>query len=522
MKFYSLLFLLCLIVRITAAPAPLLPERVAVIYNSSIPESLELAKAYQQARGIPSGHLIGLELPDREEITRAEYEEKIRLPLRREFEARSWWKIGRGDDTTTIATECKIQVLVCMRGVPLKVARVAPAVDPNAKPEAAPNPMLIANEASVDSELATLSWNGQTLNGPLKNTYFQATKGFSESNMPYLLLVGRIDGPSFAICQRMITDAIAVEKTGLWGRAYMDLAQFYPEGEAWIRSCASQCSDVGMPVVVNPWKEVFPKNYPMTDTAVYYGWYEGNVCGPFVKPGFQLRRGAVAVHLHSFSASTVRSDKMNWCGPLLASGAAVTLGNVYEPYLGLTHHFDELQKRLLEGYTWIEAAYASIPVVSWQGVVLGDPLYRPYVNLDGSGEKEESSRSYRALRVAKILHAEQDSKFLSEIERIGREKNNPIFLEALGLIHLQRRQEAQALRFILEAKPLYTNAADRLRCDLHVIGCDRDAGRVPMAVKNLRTAEITYAELPEIEAVRSWLAILDPPPPPQVQPGPKK
>jgi uncharacterized protein (TIGR03790 family) len=383
------------------------------------------------------------------------------------------------------------------------------------------NPASIANEAAVDSELAVLSWDGQSVNGPLPNAYFQSKTGFAEASLPFLMLVGRIDGPSFAICQRMIADAVAVEKSGLWGRAYCDLAQFYPQGETWIRSCALQCADAGMPVVLHPWKEVFPKHYPMTDAAVYFGWYEWNVCGPFVKPGFQLRRGAVAIHLHSFSASTIRSETANWCGPLLARGAAVTLGNVYEPYLATSHHFDELQKRLLEGYTWIEAAYAAMPVLSWQGVALGDPLYRPFMHLDGSGEKLPADRSYRALRVAKLLHDGQDSKMLAEIERIGREKGNAVMLEALGLVHLQRKQEALALRFIQEAKPLYQDAADRLRCDMHVIGMDRDAGRIGLAVKNLRDAEILYADLPEVQAVRSWRAILDPPSPPPVQP-PKK
>lgn len=520
-RFARYLLLLTFIKTIVAAPAPMSPESVVILYNSNLPESLELAKAYQAAREIPASRLIGLDLPDREEITRAEYDEKIRQPLRREFGDRNWWKMGRGDEKTTIAVENKIQVIVCMRGVPLKIARMVEAVktEPTQTPA---NPMLIANEASVDSELATLSWEGQALNGPLQNAYFKASKGFSEANMPFLFLVGRIDGPTLAICKRMISDAIATEKTGLWGRAYIDLAQFHPEGDAWIRACALECANVGMPVVVNPWKEVFPKHYPMTDAAVYYGWYEWNVCGPFVKPGFQMRRGAIAVHLHSFSAATVRSDKANWCGPLLARGAAVTLGNVYEPYLGLTHHLDELQKRLLEGYTWIEAASAAMPVVSWQGVVLGDPLYRPFAHLDGSGEKEESARSYRALRVAKMLYADQDSKYLAEIERTGRAKSNSVLLETLGLIHLLRKQEAQALHFILEAKPLYADAADRLRCDLHVIGMDRDAGRTAMALKNLRDAAMVYAESPEVEAVRSWTAILDPPPPPQVQPGPKK
>jgi len=518
MKTTLLVCFLGLCTLLAAAPAPIAPERVAILYNSSVPESLELAKTYQKARGIPAANMIGLAMPDREEISRAEYEQTIRTPLRAEYTKRAWWTLGRADANTTVAVESNIQVLVCMRGVPLKVARVAEEKKPTAATPAAPaNPIQVANEAAVDSELAVLSWDGHPTLGPLQNAYFEAKQGISEVKLPFVQLVGRIDGPSFAICQRLIADALAAEKSGLWGRAYIDLAQFYPEGETWIRSSGFQCADAGMPVVMHPWKEVFPKHYPMTDAAVYYGWYEGNACGPFVKPGFQLRRGAVAVHLHSFSAATIRSDTANWCGPLLARGAAVTLGNVYEPYLGMTHRFDIVQQRLLEGFTWIEAAYASIPVLSWQGVVLGDPLYRPFLHLDGTGEKRPEDRSYRALRVAKKLHAEQDSKMLAEIERIGRDKKNPIMLEALGLIHLQRRQEAQALRFIQEAKPLYQDAADRLRCDLHVIGMDRDGGRIGLAVKNLRDAELLYAELPEVEAVRSLRAILDPPAPPPVQ-----
>jgi len=52
----------------------------------------------------------------------------------------------------------------------------------------------------------------------------------------------------------------------------------------------------------------------------------------------------------------------------------VTLGNVYEPYLQMTHHFDIFQTRLLAGHTVVEAAYMALPVLSWQNVVLGDPL----------------------------------------------------------------------------------------------------------------------------------------------------
>lgn len=59
----------------------------------------------------------------------------------------------------------------------------------------------------------------------------------------------------------------------------------------------------------------------------------------------------------------------------------MTVGNVYEPFLGASHRFDVFVDRLLDGYTVAEASWMSMSVVSWQGVVFGDPLYRPYARM---------------------------------------------------------------------------------------------------------------------------------------------
>jgi hypothetical protein len=123
------------------------------------------------------------------------------------------------------------------------------------------------------------------------------------------------------------------------------------------------------------------------------------------------------------------------------------------------------------------------------------------------------------LRVARLLNADDDAKYLAEIERVGREKKNPTFLESLGLIYLMRKQEAKANSYFSQAKLFFTEPSDRLRIDLYVIGIDRDAGRREMAVTGLRAAETLYSAIPEVEAVRSLIAIMDPPPPPPVQPG---
>lgn len=506
---------------------------VAILYNSSDTESKDLAEAYAKARSIPINHLVGLPLPDTEEITRQQYNNTLAEPLRAEFDKRQWWNRGKSADGIIVASSNKIRVLVSMKGVPLKIARevanAAPAKsgsaapDQNAATPAVENPLLLANEAAVDSELALFSVEPLPLNGPSNNPYYKSDKPFADSNFPFMMLVGRIDAANYQTCHRMIRDAQQAEQTGLWGRAYIDIANKYPEGDMWLRMAGAKTEAVGFPVMYNLADEVFTKYFPFTDTAIYYGWYEPHVNGPFINPDFHFRTGAIAVHLHSFSADTLRHERLNWCAPLLAKGAAATVGNVYEPYLTMTHHLDILQERLLAGGTLIESAYAAIPVLSWQNVVIGDPLYRPFRRLDGSGEKKEEDRWYRALRVMRLLYENQDSKRQAEMEKVGRSKQNPLMLEALGLEYANRKLPAQAALHFRDAKLLYRNAMDRLRVDLCLIDLDRNAQQIDLAIKGLRDAQAVYSNLPEAESVRSLLSILDPPaPPPARLPDPPK
>ena len=182
----------------SAGPAPIMPSRVVVLYNSAVPESVALAKSYQQARSIPTVNLIGLEMPDREEITRQEYDDLIRKPLRDEFEKRVWWRLAPAEGNVEVAVENRMQVMVCMRGVPLKIARVVAAEAAEKKPAAAgekpqvEQPLAVANVASLDRELSILSWSGHPLNGPLKNAFFESKQGIEEVSLPYLMLVGRV------------------------------------------------------------------------------------------------------------------------------------------------------------------------------------------------------------------------------------------------------------------------------------------------------------------------------------------
>lgn len=505
------LFLLATASAFAAAPDP---ASVAILYNRSVPESVKLAETYRAARNIPAGNLVGLDLPQADDISRDDYDSRILKPLRQEFDRRAWWKLGKNQEGLTLPVENRIRFIAIIRGVPLRIRNSA------AKPPGTDlsKPFEGHNEASVDSELAAFGIHGLPLDGPVNNAYFKSEASISEANMPFLVMVSRLDADSWQTCERMIRDAVETEKTGLWGRAYVDIANKIPQGDEWLEGVVKQNLATGIPTVTDRFNDTLPTNYPMTDASLYYGWYEWNVNGPFLNPGFQFKRGAVAMHLHSFSAEQIRDPNRNWSAALLGRGAACTIGNVYEPYLGVTHYFDILHKRLLDGATFAEAAWAAMPAVSWQGVVFGDPLYRPFLHLDGSGDKSADDNDFRALRLAMMEWGGQPQEMQKQLESAVERTRSGILAEAIGLRFREAKRDAEAVLWFRKAKNLYSSDADKFRQDFSVIAVDRAAGRKDAAITGLQEARTRYGTMPETAAITAWMSILAPPPPPPADP----
>ncbi len=62
----------------------------------------------------------------------------------------------------------------------------------------------------------------------------------------------------------------------------------------------------------------------------------------------------------------------------LAAGATFAIGNVWEPFsLSVPDNEQLVNTFLLGNMTWVEAAYAALPALSWQQIVVGDPLATP-------------------------------------------------------------------------------------------------------------------------------------------------
>src|SRR4051794_29596061 len=196
-----------------------LADSTAVIYNRAAPDSLDLARFYAQQRGIARDHVVALNCSNAEEIDRAEYDETIAQPLRDVFRQRGWWTMHDRADGTKTVDATAIRFLAVMKGMPLKIRPVAVQY-PGDQPGG--GPINDKNEASVDSELSILGLYARQISGGIPNPYFKTFKPIRDSGNPALLLACRLDGPSAAVVKRMISDSIATEKNGLWGRAYID------------------------------------------------------------------------------------------------------------------------------------------------------------------------------------------------------------------------------------------------------------------------------------------------------------
>jgi uncharacterized protein (TIGR03790 family) len=510
-------------------PSPDYRESTVVVFNESLPASRKLAETYAKARRIPAGNLVGLPVSMQETITRAEFTRTLADPLRKRFTENGWWTMSSGPEGDQVTASTR-RVIAVMAGVPLRIAEdPAGAAPGNATADPPPTPAggQQTTAASVDSELTLLGVPGAAVASVVPNPYFRKNEAFATGAPPSLMLVGRVDGPTFPICERMIADAAAVEKTGLWGRVYLDLAMKgpgYEEGDAWLVAAGRAFGTQGWPVLIDAHPQTLPTNFPMTDAAVYLGWYIRSPDGPFLNPAFRFRRGAVATHLHSFSATSIRGQSNEWCGPLLTKGAAAVLGNTWEPFLGLTTHLNIFSERLLDGYTLAEAAWMATPGLSWMNVVLGDPLYRPFANRKTTPPIRESSdfQAYHAV-LAQHGKAEDKEALLRAVEAAALRRTSGVIWEALGVLVQtykpgDMKRAAQAFE---KAAKAYPGVPDKIRCYLQVPDMQRRSNQTEGAIMDLKRIISEFPNAPETEAARVWLNLLQPSPPspPDGSPG---
>ncbi len=474
------------------------PRHVAVVYNEKSAFSRECAMRYAELRGVPSEQVAGISCAVREEVSRKEFEEEILFPLMRVAVQRNWWLptlIGQGGN----GSGAEIYALVLMPDIPLKVKEEARAQG---------QPWEKTTAAAVDSELALLGVRDVPREGMLKNPYYGQDENFVMSGYP-VMLVCRIEAPSKDACRRMIEDPVQVEKGGgLWGWLAVDAGGPYGEGDKWMQRIAGSAAEKGVPVLLDSARETLPVHFPLPGPlAAYFGWYAGEVNGPFADVSFRFAKGAVAVHLHSFSAATMKSADKTWSGPLLERGAAVTLGNVYEPFLGGSHHLDVFYDRLLKGYSVAEAASMAMPALSWQCAVFGDPLYRPFAAMKRDAMKADArSRLFQAWFVAVASWGDREDALFSQVSKAARQSRNSGLWEMMASRALVKKDFAGAVRCLSEALAAATAIGDRVRLQLLLADAYKGGGKEAECVGELRRMLLVFGSTEYAEMIRKKAA----------------
>ena len=148
----------------------------------------------------------------------------------------------------------------------------------------------------------------------------------------------------------------------------------------------------------------------------------------------------------------------------------MTVGNVYEPFLGACHRFDIFVDRLLDGYTVAEASWMSMPVLSWQGVVFGDPLYRPYARMkDMDVEPTEEDRYFQGWWASSVQFGDRWKDRSARLMESARKAPFSCLYEALALECLYRKEPARAGEFLSSALDGAADARTRARLLLEIL-----------------------------------------------------
>ncbi|HEX9047878.1 MAG TPA: TIGR03790 family protein [Verrucomicrobiae bacterium] len=532
MNWVKFLFLLALVPMAACAGG----DEVVVLYNSRLPVSKAVAEHYAAARHVPAKQLFGFAVTTNEVITRADFADFLQKPLVEALDHAGLWKFGDAEipaegnqlaHTEKRVVSSKIRYAVLCYGMPLKIA---PTPVPEPEAEKIDKPGFRRNEASVDSELAWLPLIKMKvpLAGPLRNMLYGCTNRALLSPLNGVLLVSRLDGPTAQIASNLVDKAMAAETTGLWGRAYFDARNVatndsYYLGDMWMKQSAELCRLRGFSVELDTNPATFAASFPLSQIAIYAGWYDGDVSGPFRFPKVEFMPGAFAYHLHSYSADSIRTETAHWCGPLLAKGATCTMGCVYEPYLECTPNIAFFLEAFGNGYTFGEAAWACQMVLSWQNTVIGDPLYQPFKQslLEQHAELTRTKSpllewAYERMVNLDLVHGAHRPQLAQFLEDQPITATSAVLTERLADIYETEGKPSSAIEMWQAALKRNPSPMQRVRIRLTLAEKLLAQQRTADAVADLKSMLVEAPDWPgksEVEAKLKTLTAANTPPP---------
>lgn len=340
------------------------PANVLVVINDQSTLSRSIGDYYVSKRGIAAKNVCRIKVSDEEEVNRGVYDRQIApgiaACLRRE-----------------LLTE-EILYIVTTGGLPL---RIDGADGQN------------GDVSSVDSELTLLytdikSGKPHAAQGAIPNPFFGRTEDqFTHGRFP-MYLVTRLSAYDLAGTRALIDRALVARNRG---KFVIDLNDDDDAtGNDWLRTAV-----IRLPadrVIFDSSKTVL---YKQTNVIGYAAWGSNDKNRHERFTGFRWLPGAIATEFVSTNARTFGRPPKNWnisdwslasrlkwfagspqtmTADYIEEGASAATGHVAEPYLQFTPHPDLLLPAYFKGRNLAESFYLSIPALSWQNVVIGDPL----------------------------------------------------------------------------------------------------------------------------------------------------
>jgi len=336
-------------------------QQVLLVVNGSDPVSRELGDYYKARRAVPAKNVCALETRAGEQIEWQIYEAQIERPI--------------ADCLRKNGLQEQILYIALSMGIPLKIQGAGS--------------QWTAEYASVDSELTLLygKMKGATFGrqGVVPNPFYMHRDApFTHPRFP-IYLVTRLAAYNLAEAKGMIDRSLAAHNRG---KFVIDAGGPNGAGNQWLLTAAMLLP--ADRVIQDATATVL---YGQKDVIGYASWGSNDANRKQRRLGFEWLPGAIAAEFVSSSLRTLKRPPDNWnittyedrehffagspqglSTDLIEDGATGASGNVYEPLLAGTVRPDYLLPAYYQGRNLAESYYVAMPFLSWQGVVLGDPL----------------------------------------------------------------------------------------------------------------------------------------------------
>ena len=450
---------------------------VLLVVNDASPTGETIAKRYVGQRGVPTTNICHIATTLDETIERPVYAQQIETGI--------WRCIARQ------AAQDRILFIVLTKGVPIRIAGTGGR---------------LGTVSSVDSELTLLYRRhvGQpaAIVGSIPNPYFAGTAPVSTitpfTHEKYdIYLVTRLDGYTLEDALGLIDRGAAPVREG---RFILDeRASWNDNGNAWLREAAERLKAEGLAdrVLLDESSKV------VTGESGVFGYYSWGSNDPAIRIRhfqFGFVPGALAAMFVSSDARTFKEPPPAWtpgdnnnpagsfggspqslAADFVRDGVTGTAGHVAEPYLDATIRPDILFPAYVKGMNLAEAFYAAMPYLSWQTIVLGDPLCAPF-RAHALTERDIDKGFDAATEMPELF----SKRFLASLQDIKPEARTAYAKAAAREDRGDVAAAREALQAAIAAEPQFTTA--RLRLAI----LDEEAKRYDEAIAQYR-AVLAYA-----------------------------